>query len=280
MKGLFATTAGLAASKRASRVHRFLFDCEIISLSLSLSLRSEEQPCSSTSSSSSILAWRLGQLVGGLRTISICLSRNRGDHENRNFPRPWPPLPLFLPAISTDFSLRLPRKPEFLFLRRAFATSPRRTFSPNPSVAHHLENLATGSPPRRRNLWPQTLAPSGRHRRVLCPSPVRSSDFNDTTTESSARNADGDSAGDYLDRPHAFDARIASVSFSYPTRNWILSGFWRRGWSLETLRKALLISESRKLGYKVLGGCILGCFIYLRDFCWLVHAKQEGSCNL
>lgn len=89
----------------------------------------------------SILAWRLGQLVGGLRTISICLSRNRGDHGNRNFPHPWPPLPLFLHNFSRTLSH--PHDPLSLSIfcrsRRIFPSC----FSFSLSWLCHLENLAT-----------------------------------------------------------------------------------------------------------------------------------------
>jgi len=72
-----------------------------------------------------ILAWRPGQLVGGLRTISICLSRNHGDHENRNFPRRghlWTPVPSSssirnssLPLATTSIRLSVSSLPAYSY---------------------------------------------------------------------------------------------------------------------------------------------------------------------
>lgn len=86
----------------------------------------------------SILAWRLDQLVGGLRTISICLSRNHGDHGNHNFPHPWPPLPLFL----CNFNRTRSRRGDPPSLSTFCHCVSRRTI-PSLSRLHHFENLAT-----------------------------------------------------------------------------------------------------------------------------------------
>lgn len=117
----------------------------------------------------SILAWRLGQLVGGLRTISICLSRNRGDHGNRNFPHPWPPLPLFLHNFNRTLSH--PHDPLslsiFCYSRRIFPSC--FSFSLSLSlVASPSREFSNYRSLYRRNLWPQTLTSRGRHHRVLC----------------------------------------------------------------------------------------------------------------
>lgn len=98
-----------------------------------------------------------GQLAGGLRTISICLSRNHGDRENRNFPRRghlWPPalsalvpLPFSSPS-AISLLLPPPRTVRFLSACLSLAIYPARVRCSLAIVAASLRFRIDSSPTR------------------------------------------------------------------------------------------------------------------------------------